>query len=151
MVKIKCRPLALIRKFSEYVVRNFLGIEILSLQKQLLKEARDTLLPRLMTGMIDVDEIELPYISERRCMMVMYSVEKIMHRTQLYFDEELFEQVKQQSSGMGLSVSAYIREAVRKELEREKAASQPVDFSGFSGMWSDNDVTQQSLRSKAWE
>lgn len=74
-----------------------------------------------------------------------------MHRTQLYFDEELFEQVKQQSSGMGLSVSAYIREAVRKELEREKAAAQPVDFSGFSGMWSDNEVTQQSLRSKAWK
>ena len=83
--------------------------------------------------------------------MMMYNMGKIMHRTQLYFDEELFEQVKQQSSGMGLSVSAYIREAVRKELEREKAASQPVDFSGFSGMWSDNEVTQQGLRSKAWK
>ena len=67
--------------------------------------------------------------------MVMYNMEKIMHRTQLYFDEDLFEQVKQQSSGMGLSVSAYIREAVRKELEREKAASQPVDFSGFSQVY----------------
>ena len=63
MVKIKFPPLALIRKFSEYVDRNFQGIEILSQQKQLLKEACDLLLPRLMTGMIDVDEIELPYIS----------------------------------------------------------------------------------------
>ncbi len=74
-----------------------------------------------------------------------------MHRTQLYFDEELFEQLKQQSKGMGLSVSAYIREAVRKELERQKTASQPVDFSEFFGMWKDSDVTQQSLRSKAWK
>jgi len=74
-----------------------------------------------------------------------------MHRTQLYFDEEIFEQVKQQSRSMGLSVSAYIREAVRKELQRQKAASRPIDFSEFSGMWKDNDVTQQSLRSKAWK
>ena len=63
MVKIKIPPLALIRKFSEYVDHNFQGIEMLSQQNQLLKEARDILLPRLMTGMIDVDEIELPYIS----------------------------------------------------------------------------------------
>jgi len=71
-----------------------------------------------------------------------------MHRTQLYFDEEIFEQVKQQCHSMGVSVSAYIREAVRKELERQKAAAHPIDF---SGMWKDNDVTQQSLRSKAWK
>ena len=29
-------------------------------QNQRLKEARDILLPRLMTGMIDVDKIKLP-------------------------------------------------------------------------------------------
>jgi len=32
-------------------------------QNQLLKEARDILLPRLMTGLIDVDQIELPDIA----------------------------------------------------------------------------------------
>ena len=74
-----------------------------------------------------------------------------MHRTQLYFEEELFEQVKQQSSGMGLSVSAFIRQAVRTELERQQKAAQPVDLSEFSGMWNDNDVSQQSLRSKSWK
>jgi type I restriction enzyme S subunit len=67
MVKIKIPPLALIRRFSEYVDRNFQGMEILSQQNQLLKEAREILLPRLMTGMIDVDvdvdDIELPDIS----------------------------------------------------------------------------------------
>ncbi len=74
-----------------------------------------------------------------------------MHRTQLYFDEVLFEQVKQQSKNLGLSVSAYIREAVRKELSREREAAKPADFSAFSGMWKDNEITQQSLRSKAWK
>ncbi|NOQ36085.1 MAG: hypothetical protein GQ569_09350, partial [Methylococcaceae bacterium] len=29
-------------------------------QNQLLKEARDILLPRLMTGMIDVDNLDIP-------------------------------------------------------------------------------------------
>ena len=29
-------------------------------QNQLLKEARDILLPRLMTGLIDVDQVKLP-------------------------------------------------------------------------------------------
>lgn len=35
------------------------GIEILQNQNQLLKDARDILLPRLMTGMIDVDQLDL--------------------------------------------------------------------------------------------
>lgn len=74
-----------------------------------------------------------------------------MHRTQLYFDEELFDQVKRRSKGMGLSVSAFIREAVRKQMEEEFSASQPVDLSEFSGMWMDNDVTQKGLRGKAWK
>ena len=74
-----------------------------------------------------------------------------MHRTQLYFDEDIFEQVRQRSQGMGVSVSAYIREAVRKELEREQAEAAPLDLSEFSGMWKDRDITQQSLRDKAWK
>jgi len=35
------------------------SVQILHNQNQLLKEARDILLPRLMTGMIDVDELEV--------------------------------------------------------------------------------------------
>ena len=36
------------------------SIKVLTKQNQLLKEARDILLPRLMTGMINVDKIEIP-------------------------------------------------------------------------------------------
>ena len=32
------------------------------LQNQYLKEARDLLLPRLMSGMIDVDEVKMPAV-----------------------------------------------------------------------------------------
>ena len=46
-------------KFDNYSKLIFQEIETLTLQNQLLKEARDILLPRLMTGMIDVDELEV--------------------------------------------------------------------------------------------
>ena len=35
-------------------------IRVLTKQNKLLKEARDILLPRLMTGMIDIDKVQLP-------------------------------------------------------------------------------------------
>ncbi len=50
----------LIRKFSDKCNASFEIIGKLRKQNQLLKEARNILLPRLMTGMIDVDQIELP-------------------------------------------------------------------------------------------
>jgi len=48
---------ALIKFFSEKVINNFTAKRTLTKQNQLLKEARDILLPRLMTGMIDVDTV----------------------------------------------------------------------------------------------
>lgn len=48
---------ALIRLFSGTVINNFLVKRMLTKQNQLLKEARDILLPRLMTGMIDVEQL----------------------------------------------------------------------------------------------
>jgi type I restriction enzyme, S subunit len=48
-----------IRLFHEIVVLIHQSQILLSKQNQLLKEARDILLPRLMTGMIDVDQIKL--------------------------------------------------------------------------------------------
>jgi len=50
----------LMQKYELDMSPSFSLIEDLRNQNQLLKEARDILLPRLMTGMIDVDEIELP-------------------------------------------------------------------------------------------
>lgn len=51
---------ALIKLFSEKVINNFIAKRTLIKQNQLLKEARDILLPRLMTGMIDVEQLVLP-------------------------------------------------------------------------------------------
>lgn len=47
----------LIKLFSEKVINNFIAKRTLTNQNQLLKEARDILLPRLMTGIIDVDTL----------------------------------------------------------------------------------------------
>lgn len=45
--------------YGEQFINDYLSIEILTKQNQLLKEARDILLPRLMTGMIDVDKLNI--------------------------------------------------------------------------------------------
>ena len=47
-------------KFNQFAAAIDLSIENLYRQNQLLKEARDILLPRLMTGMIDVEQLVLP-------------------------------------------------------------------------------------------
>ncbi|MFZ2168582.1 MAG: hypothetical protein WAW61_02985, partial [Methylococcaceae bacterium] len=46
--------------FEDFVSKNFDLIKNFRNQNQLLKEARDILLPRLMTGMIDVEQLVLP-------------------------------------------------------------------------------------------
>ena len=74
-----------------------------------------------------------------------------MHRTQLYFDEPLFDQIKQRAQNLGWSISAYIREAVKSKLAHEQAAEAPLDLSDYSGMWKDRDISQQSLRERAWK
>ena len=74
-----------------------------------------------------------------------------MHRTQLYFDETLFNQIKQTANSMNMTVSAYIREVLRKELEAQQQKALPVDFSEFSGMWENQNITQENLRNKAWK
>lgn len=74
-----------------------------------------------------------------------------MHRTQLYFDETLYNEIKQAAGNMNITISAYIRDVLRKELDRRKNEARPVDFSEFSGMWKDSDITREELRSKAWK
>ena len=46
--------------FNDFAGNIDAEIAVLTKQNQLLKEARDILLPRLMTGMIDIDQVELP-------------------------------------------------------------------------------------------
>ena len=53
-------PNELIEEFDG-IVKSYYELKYnLHFQNQLLKEARDILLPRLMTGMIDVERLELP-------------------------------------------------------------------------------------------
>lgn len=52
-----------LREFNQLAVPIHKQLYQLGKQNQLLKEARDILLPRLMTGMIDVDQIDLPDIA----------------------------------------------------------------------------------------
>ncbi len=71
-----------------------------------------------------------------------------MHRTQIYFDESFYEEIKQAAARMNISVSAYIRTVLKKNIELEKNGD--VDFSDFAGMWQDSDVTLEEIRKKAW-
>lgn len=60
--KPKLPPLdgELIFKFNDVIRPIFETIDLLMKESELLKEARDILLPRLMTGMIDIEKVELP-------------------------------------------------------------------------------------------
>jgi len=55
-------PVSLVNEFEKEIGPIFSILENLTSQNESLKEARDILLPRLMTGMIDVERIELPEI-----------------------------------------------------------------------------------------
>jgi len=75
-----------------------------------------------------------------------------MHRTQIYFEEELFNKIKNQANKMGTSISAYIREVLKKDLEKKEKLSQKIDFDEFAGMWSNRkDISIDKIRKKAWK
>lgn len=74
-----------------------------------------------------------------------------MHRTQIYFEEPFFEELKRQANTLGISLSAYIRDTLKKDLDEKKKKPSSADFSNFSGMWKDRDISQDSLREKAWK
>lgn len=58
-------PLEVIKKFELEIKKYFDVVRNLKKQNQLLKEARDILLPRLMTGMIDVEKLDLEQIKKQ--------------------------------------------------------------------------------------
>lgn len=74
-----------------------------------------------------------------------------MHRTQIYFDEQLFTQVKKAAQHNNVSMSSYIRDVLQRDINNKKENAQPLDFSKFSGLWQDYDISQDDLRSKAWK
>ena len=74
-----------------------------------------------------------------------------MHRTQIYFEEQFFESVKKKAKSLNISVSAYIRDTIKKDLEVQRTNQQPIDLSSFSGLWKDYDISIESIREKAWK
>ena len=74
-----------------------------------------------------------------------------MHRTQIYFEEDFFKELKYEANKVGISISAYIREIVKKHLHNQKKKRGPLDLSEFSGMWKDREINQEFLRKKAWK
>ena len=73
-----------------------------------------------------------------------------MHRTQIYFEDTMLEELKQKANSLGVSLSTYIQDVLKKDLEEKKRTPKKLDFSEFSGMWKDLDITQESIRKKAW-
>ncbi|OUR59646.1 hypothetical protein A9Q74_17070 [Colwellia sp. 39_35_sub15_T18] len=74
-----------------------------------------------------------------------------MHRTQIYFEDDLISEIKKAAQQTNLSMSAYIRNVLKKELANKKAAEQQLDLSDFTGIWQDRDIDQEQLRAKAWK
>ncbi len=71
-----------------------------------------------------------------------------MHRMQIYCDEYLFEEIKQEALKRGESISAYIRKVLKKEIEKRKRKR--IDFNEIAGMWKDRDIDFKSIRESAW-
>jgi len=74
-----------------------------------------------------------------------------MRRTQIYFDEDLFAEIKQAARRTNQTMSGYIREVLKQELDAKNVETQKANFSEFSGIWHDYDIFQDKLRSKAWK
>ncbi len=74
-----------------------------------------------------------------------------MHRTQIYFEEDLISEIKKAAQQTNLSMSAYIRNVLKKELAKSQSSQTQVDLSAFTGIWQDRDINQEKLRAKAWK
>lgn len=74
-----------------------------------------------------------------------------MHRTQIYFEEDLICEIKKAAQQTNESMSSYIRKVLKKELASRVATQEHVDLSAFKGLWEDRDIDQKQLRTKAWK
>lgn len=74
-----------------------------------------------------------------------------MHRTQIYFEDDLIADIKKAAQQTNLSMSAYIRNVLKKELAQQKIEQTKIDFSDFTGIWQNRKIDQEQLRAKAWK
>jgi len=63
-----------------------------------------------------------------------------MHRTQLYIDEDIFSQVQKTAKSLNISISEYIRTAVKNELEKETRQNMSDFFEKLEPLESFKDV-----------
>ncbi len=73
-----------------------------------------------------------------------------MHRTQIYFEESMLQELKKQANLRGISLSAYIRQVLEINLLKEKEGKNRLDFSEYAGMWENRKISQLSIRKDAW-
>lgn len=63
---INIPPKDIMEDFEQIASPSFSAIKILVQQNNLLKEARDILLPRLMTGLIDIEQVDFPETTQHK-------------------------------------------------------------------------------------
>lgn len=73
-----------------------------------------------------------------------------LQRTQIYFEEDMLRELKQKANSLGISLSAYIRNSLQKNLDNNQEPKQ-LNLSEFAGMWKDEDVTLEKIRKAAWK
>ncbi len=72
-----------------------------------------------------------------------------MHKAQVYFDDDLFECIKEIAKSSNTSISAYVRSVMEKEVKKKQ--QNHYDLFQYSGLWQDYDIDQNKLRAKAWK
>ncbi len=74
-----------------------------------------------------------------------------MQRTQIYFEESMLKELKQKANALGISLSAYIRDTLQKNLDNDNQKPSKLNLSEFAGMWKDRDIDIQSIRDDSWK
>jgi hypothetical protein len=74
-----------------------------------------------------------------------------MQRTQIYFEEVMLEELKQKAKSLNLSLSAYIRDVLKNDLEQDNRSNKKLDLSEFAGMWKDRKISLEDIRESAWK
>ena len=75
----------------------------------------------------------------------------MMQRTQIYFEESMLKELKQKANALGISLSAYIRDTLQKNLDNDNQKPSKLNLSEFAGMWKDRDIDIQSIRDDSWK
>lgn len=76
-----------------------------------------------------------------------------MHRTQLYIEEDVFSQIQKIAKSSNISISEFIRTAVKNELKKESSQNMNVFFEELTPLESfeniDSSKYVNNIRSKS--